>query len=73
MAALANQILEIARVLRLSVIAEGIESEDQADLLRRMRCELGQGFGFGRPMDHEVIARLRARELTAAPGAMSRS
>jgi predicted signal transduction protein with EAL and GGDEF domain len=42
-------ILHLAKNLDLEVIAEGIEAEDQAVLLRSLGCELGQGFHLGRP------------------------
>ena len=43
-------ILSLAHELKLSVVAEGIESEEDATLLRSMGCEQGQGFLFGAPM-----------------------
>ncbi|MEZ5938770.1 MAG: EAL domain-containing protein [Hyphomonadaceae bacterium] len=41
-------ILDLASNLGLSVIAEGVETEQLADELRSMGCELGQGFYYGR-------------------------
>ncbi|HSG88085.1 MAG TPA: EAL domain-containing response regulator [Pseudomonadales bacterium] len=41
--------IELGRELGLMVTAEGIESQHQADLLRMMGCDLGQGFFFSRP------------------------
>src|SRR5262245_8947400 len=43
-------ILSLAHELKLSVIAEGIETDEDASLLRAMGCEQGQGFLFGAPM-----------------------
>jgi len=42
-------ILALARALDIQVIAEGIETPRQRELLRDMGCELGQGFLLGRP------------------------
>lgn len=42
-------ILALARALDIQVIAEGIETSRQRDILRGMGCELGQGFLLGRP------------------------
>jgi EAL domain-containing protein (putative c-di-GMP-specific phosphodiesterase class I) len=42
-------IIDLARTLELQVIAEGIESQDQLDMLRALGTELGQGFLLGRP------------------------
>lgn len=37
--------------LDLKVVAEGIETQEEADLLRRLGCGMGQGYFFGRPID----------------------
>jgi len=36
------------------VVAEGIEIPEQADRLRALGCDLGQGFLFARPMDADA-------------------
>lgn len=51
-------ILNLARDLNMGVIAEGIETESQFDLLKDLNCEYGQGFFFARPMDHEMVDSL---------------
>ncbi len=43
-------IVALARQFDLRVIAEGVESEDQAARLVQLGCPLGQGFHFGKPM-----------------------
>ena len=48
--AVAEGIVQIARTLRLEVIAEGIETEEQRDLLRSMGCHYGQGYLLAMPM-----------------------
>jgi EAL domain-containing protein (putative c-di-GMP-specific phosphodiesterase class I) len=48
--ALVQTIVALARALRLSVTAEGIERVEQADQLRLLGCTRGQGFHFARPM-----------------------
>jgi diguanylate cyclase (GGDEF)-like protein/PAS domain S-box-containing protein len=58
--ALADGIVQIARTLRLEVVAEGIESEVQRDLLTEMGCHYGQGFLLAMPMqpsEAEELAR----------------
>ena len=57
-AALTKGIVELAHALRVEVIAEGIETPDQAEWLRAMQCELGQGFHFARPLDSQAITVL---------------
>jgi EAL domain-containing protein (putative c-di-GMP-specific phosphodiesterase class I) len=46
-------IIELARTLGLSVIAEGIETKEQATALAALECEHGQGFYLGRPRPAE--------------------
>jgi EAL domain-containing protein (putative c-di-GMP-specific phosphodiesterase class I) len=49
-AAIVGSTITLAKLLGLSVIAEGIEDRATADLLASMGCEEGQGYHFGRPM-----------------------
>ena len=51
-------IVELARVLGMSVVAEGIETIEQYRLLRQMGCRYGQGFLFARPMTVEAVSKL---------------
>ncbi|HET6764303.1 MAG TPA: EAL domain-containing protein [Longimicrobiaceae bacterium] len=48
--ALIAGITALARSLGLSVVAEGLETEKQRDILQAQRCEYVQGYFFGRPM-----------------------
>jgi EAL domain-containing protein (putative c-di-GMP-specific phosphodiesterase class I) len=59
-ATLARGILELVRTLQVSTVAEGVETAEQLDELRTVRCELGQGFMFSRPVPAEAITRLLA-------------
>jgi len=53
-------IVELARVLGMNVIAEGIETAEQYRMLREMGCRYGQGFLFSRPLpESEVTNMLR--------------
>jgi len=42
--------VEMARRLHLDVVAEGVETQDNWDMLAAMRCDLAQGYFIGRPM-----------------------
>jgi EAL domain-containing protein (putative c-di-GMP-specific phosphodiesterase class I) len=54
-------IISLAQALRLKVVAEGVESEQQAQLLRLLRCDQMQGYLFSPPVPAERIeAMLRA-------------
>ena len=48
--ALVRSIISLGKTLELSVIAEGIEHEDQRRELERLGCDRGQGYLFARPM-----------------------
>ena len=55
-------IIRIARTLDLNVIAEGIETEVQRDLLVSMGCQFGQGYLLAMPVgaEHaEALVRVR--------------
>ena len=51
-------IIELARVLGMDVVAEGIETTEQYHLLRQLGCRFGQGFLFARPLSAEAVTRL---------------
>lgn len=53
-----STIISLARGLRLDVIAEGVETEEQSRLLRLLRCDQIQGYIFGPPEPAEAAARL---------------
>ncbi|MBO0820988.1 MAG: EAL domain-containing protein, partial [Nocardiopsaceae bacterium] len=65
--ALAAGIIQIARTLRLEVIAEGIESESQRDLLISMDCRFGQGYLLAMPMAPSQAAALARTGLHPVP------
>jgi EAL domain-containing protein (putative c-di-GMP-specific phosphodiesterase class I) len=48
--ALTAAVVELARILGLRTVAEGIEHADQLERLQQMGCEFGQGFLFAKPL-----------------------
>jgi EAL domain-containing protein (putative c-di-GMP-specific phosphodiesterase class I) len=54
-------IIELARVMGMSVVAEGIETREQYRLLRHLGCRYGQGYLFARPMTAEAVTDLLRR------------
>ena len=51
-------IITLSQALRLKVVAEGVETEQQAELLRRFRCDQVQGFLFSPPLPAEKVETL---------------
>jgi diguanylate cyclase (GGDEF)-like protein len=60
-AALVHAIIELCRVLELDTVAEGVETEEQAERLAELGCPSAQGFYFGRPMPASDLARRLAQ------------
>jgi PAS domain S-box-containing protein len=59
-------ILALAEHIGIEVVAEGIERAEQRDLLRTLKCQLGQGYLFSRPTDAaSAVAMLRAKSSYA--------
>jgi diguanylate cyclase (GGDEF)-like protein len=48
-------IIDLTDTLGLECLAEGIETADQEEALRRLGCELGQGYRYGRPLPAEAF------------------
>jgi diguanylate cyclase (GGDEF)-like protein/PAS domain S-box-containing protein len=51
-----NTLVKLAHGLGLTVTAEAVETADQADRLRELHCDTGQGWYFGRPMTLDALA-----------------
>ncbi len=57
-AAISSAIVTLAHTLKMSVIAEGVETLDQLEFLRNLRCDGVQGFLFSHPIPAEESLRL---------------
>jgi EAL domain-containing protein (putative c-di-GMP-specific phosphodiesterase class I) len=55
-------VVDLARTLGLTAIAEGVEHSDQAVALEHLGCRLAQGFLFARPMPADDMAALLTRQ-----------
>jgi diguanylate cyclase (GGDEF)-like protein/PAS domain S-box-containing protein len=65
---LVSTIISLAQALKLEVVAEGVETEEQAKFLRLLRCDALQGYLYGRPMPAaEVEAFLRSGSQAPGP------
>jgi EAL domain-containing protein (putative c-di-GMP-specific phosphodiesterase class I) len=68
--ALAHSIIKLGTVFGLKVVGEGIETDQQAEVLRRLGCHTGQGYHYHRPTDLQSLiaatsAGMPAGELLA--------
>jgi sensor c-di-GMP phosphodiesterase-like protein len=62
-----SAVVQLARNLRIDVIAEGIEYEGQADFLASVGCGYGQGYGYAPPLaEEDVLAWADARATAPA-------
>ena len=65
-AQLVASIVALADGLGLGLVAEGVETQEQHDLLRRLGCRFGQGWLYGRPMPlADLVDRLSVRPVPA--------
>ena len=67
-AKIVSAVVGLGHSLGLSTVAEGVETEEVAELLRELGCDLGQGWLFGRPVPAHRIDALTANQSdTTAP------
>jgi EAL domain-containing protein (putative c-di-GMP-specific phosphodiesterase class I) len=64
--ALVSTIITLAHSLKLNVVAEGVETEEQSRLLLLLNCDELQGYLFSKPVPREIF---EARFLGIAPSA----
>jgi diguanylate cyclase (GGDEF)-like protein len=60
--AIVSAVISLARALNLKVVAEGVETEEQANLLRLLRCDEVQGYLFGRPVPPGELEKLLPKD-----------
>ena len=73
-------IVSMAHHMQMKVTTEGVETEAQVELMRRLGCDQLQGYYFGRPMPADRVAsevlsryRLASRALPSSPPKLQRS
>ena len=50
--------IELAGILNLRPVAEGIERADQLERLMELKCDMGQGYFFARPLEPRALRML---------------
>ncbi len=60
--AIINAVVAMAKSMKMTTVAEGVEDADEAELIRNLGCDKIQGFYFGRPMSNDD-----ARQLFTSP------
>jgi EAL domain-containing protein (putative c-di-GMP-specific phosphodiesterase class I) len=65
-AAITRAIIAMARSLRMEVVAEGIETQEQNDFLRANGCDKSQGYLYGRPCPAAQIGQMLTRARAGA-------
>ena len=60
---LVSSIIGLASAFNLIAIAEGVETEEQLNLLRKLKCNQSQGFLHSRPVPAEQLEQMLARQL----------
>ncbi|MGV1006542.1 MAG: putative bifunctional diguanylate cyclase/phosphodiesterase [Candidatus Nanopelagicales bacterium] len=66
-AAVVRAVIDLAHVLLLTVVAEGVEDSQTADLLRSYGCDVVQGFYYSPPVPADEIIGMAANSVTPAP------
>jgi diguanylate cyclase (GGDEF)-like protein len=66
---LVQTIISLAHSLRLKVVAEGVDEEEQAKMLRLFRCDEMQGYLFSKPLPFEEITEMLASSAAIATAA----
>jgi diguanylate cyclase (GGDEF)-like protein/PAS domain S-box-containing protein len=65
--AIVSAVINMARSLKLRVIAEGVETREELEFLQARSCDEAQGYYFAKPMPAEQFASLLGRGIPAPP------
>jgi EAL domain-containing protein (putative c-di-GMP-specific phosphodiesterase class I) len=62
-ARLVGIMIDIARLLEVPVIAEGVETKEQMEMLKKLGCDIIQGYYFSKPLPPEEFGALIEKEI----------
>jgi diguanylate cyclase (GGDEF)-like protein len=63
---IADAIVRLGETFNLRALAEGIELAEQREMLRELRCELGQGYLFAKPLEPSAVTELLRDQQSSA-------
>jgi PAS domain S-box-containing protein len=63
--------IRVARTLGMSTVAEGIETQGQANLMQELQCDYGQGFLFAKPLEAAELSRWALARAAGASEALA--
>ncbi|HIK45541.1 MAG TPA: EAL domain-containing protein [Leptolyngbyaceae cyanobacterium M65_K2018_010] len=66
--AIIHTILTLGQELGMEVVAEGVETSEQVDMLKQEQCDYGQGYFFAKPLPAEAAQSLLSQALVQLPG-----
>jgi len=66
-------LIKIARIYGAGVVAEGVETQAEQDILHRSGCDYGQGYLFARPMDGSFFGAYALTHLVGGNGDLARA
>lgn len=62
-----EQVVSMAHKLKLGLLAEGVETQEQIDLLRKIGCDQVQGYYYAKPMPEESFFALLKKQRLLSP------
>ncbi|MGI2328168.1 putative bifunctional diguanylate cyclase/phosphodiesterase [Planococcus sp. YIM B11945] len=69
--AMVKTIIDFGQTLDLSIVAEGIETEEQRNVLKRINCHIGQGYLFSKPVSPKEFEAILAAHGLIGEGILS--
>ena len=52
-----EQVITLAKLLNMDVVAEGVETKKQLDIIKRLHCDAVQGFYYAKPMPEDEFIK----------------
>lgn len=62
-----SSVIEMAKKLKIKTVAEGVETKDQCEMLRKIGCDIAQGFYYAKPMHEKNFLLLLSESAQKVP------